>query len=162
VDLHCMQMHGNNLNKIIDILTIKMHLWNWQFHPDMSSIFLAHKFLSARGETWQFLMTEFWKPAQTSRSLKNHQNVQNRALVQCRTPGTDLSEVKILLMYLRPQRSREKSENHHNRLSLMRAFGWTQPFVKIPTFKKNYVSNLDFGPLRVLMTLDGPLITIYR
>ena len=68
----------------------------------------------------------------------------------CRTPGTDLSEVKNLLMYLRLQKSWEKSENHRNRLSSMRAFRWTQHFVKIPTFE--IFSCLKSG----FWTLKGP------
>ena len=47
----------------------------------------------------------------------------NSMCLQCRTPGTDLLEVKNLLMYLRLQKSWEKSENHRNQLSSMRAFG---------------------------------------
>jgi hypothetical protein len=44
-------------------------------------------------------------------------------ILQCQMPGTNLLEVKNLLMYLHLQKSLEKSKNHQNQLSLMRAFG---------------------------------------
>ena len=45
-------------------------------------------------------------------------------------------------------------ENHRNRLGSRRAFGLSDYFVEIPRFHKILSQNVNFGPLRVLMTLD--------